>query len=468
MNRRTLSLVLVLAFCLTSLTAFAASQPAQPGAPVTALTERLETSALALTGEAVTEFNVTTGVKLNWTAAEGALKYQVTRSDTSGGSTTVISGENNTSTSFVDVNIQSNRTYYYKVAPMFASGGSADISKPQISNEVGVKVVTASPAAANPKNSGYILMQIGDPKMVVNGFGTEVDPGRNISPKLKNGRTMVPIRAAIESMGGTADWNELTREVTIKSGNTTVVMTDKKIAYTVNGASRTMDVSPFIENGRTYVPLRFANESVGAKVSWIHNTKEILITFDKSMTAIPAVTPKPTPTPKPTSSPSSSNSGSSTPKPTATPAPTPTPAPTQPTPTPDPADEAVKVAFLGFWANGMSDLGCGSYIWFKDDYTFTFGALMPDIGQSIFMDGRFSVSGNNLNLTEVSRRVYLQSNPANPQKTTNESLSVEYSFYANTIYVEILDGDHDSWNYYQLISSEASKEGTLAEIKEPA
>jgi ribosomal protein S19 len=46
----------------------------------------------------------------------------------------------------------------------------------------------------------------------------------------------------------------------------------------VNGVPCTTDVAPYIKNGRTFVPVRFISESIGAKVEYFSVTKEILIT----------------------------------------------------------------------------------------------------------------------------------------------------------------------------------------------
>lgn len=41
--------------------------------------------------------------------------------------------------------------------------------------------------------------------------------------------------------------------------------------YTVNGVAKGMDVEPFLKNGRTFVPLRFVAEDLGAEVEAIYN-----------------------------------------------------------------------------------------------------------------------------------------------------------------------------------------------------
>jgi hypothetical protein len=38
--------------------------------------------------------------------------------------------------------------------------------------------------------------------------------------------------------------------------------------YYVNGESKSMDVKPFIKNGRTFLPARFISENLGAKIEW--------------------------------------------------------------------------------------------------------------------------------------------------------------------------------------------------------
>lgn len=47
---------------------------------------------------------------------------------------------------------------------------------------------------------------------------------------------------------------------------------------TNNGAKKTMDVAPFIKDGRTFVPIRFVAEELGCKVDWDDKTKTVLIT----------------------------------------------------------------------------------------------------------------------------------------------------------------------------------------------
>ena len=61
--------------------------------------------------------------------------------------------------------------------------------------------ITENPTE-NTTESFILTMQIDNPQMTVNGTEKEIDPGRGTVPVVQNDRTLVPIRAIIEAMGG--------------------------------------------------------------------------------------------------------------------------------------------------------------------------------------------------------------------------------------------------------------------------
>lgn len=90
----------------------------------------------------------------------------------------------------------------------------------------------------------------------------------NGQPQSVAGRTLVPYRAVIEALGGTAEWNKELRKITARKDNSVIELTiDEKIGRK-NGAEIQMDVAPVIRNGSTLVPLRFVAESLDAKVDY--------------------------------------------------------------------------------------------------------------------------------------------------------------------------------------------------------
>jgi len=85
-------------------------------------------------------------------------------------------------------------------------------------------------------------------------------------------RTLAPLRVLTESLGGTVDWFESTRSITIHKDNDVINMKIGSKSVTINGEQRTIDVPPDIYNNYTYLPLRFVAETLGARVSY--NTGE--------------------------------------------------------------------------------------------------------------------------------------------------------------------------------------------------
>ena len=85
-------------------------------------------------------------------------------------------------------------------------------------------------------------------------------------PFVKDGRTLIPIRAVSETIGWKVEWNDGT--VTISSGSNTLVLVINSTTYWVNGQAKTLDVPAQVINGRTMVPVRFIAESFGYTVTY--------------------------------------------------------------------------------------------------------------------------------------------------------------------------------------------------------
>ncbi len=118
-----------------------------------------------------------------------------------------------------------------------------------------------------------ITLTVGDKD--ANVFGKDVK--NDVAPIIVGSRTMLPIRFVAEALGATVDWNEATQTVTIeKDGVKVQIIIGADYAY-INGEKVKLDVPAFIENGRTYLPLRFVAEALGADVNWDAVTQQIVI-----------------------------------------------------------------------------------------------------------------------------------------------------------------------------------------------
>ncbi len=83
------------------------------------------------------------------------------------------------------------------------------------------------------------------------------------APFLENGRTMVPLRSIAEALGFKVDWQSSNNLIVITSSNKAVVMSPGKLEATVNGTPVTLDVAPKLVGSRTFLPLRFVSETLG-------------------------------------------------------------------------------------------------------------------------------------------------------------------------------------------------------------
>ena len=119
-----------------------------------------------------------------------------------------------------------------------------------------------------------IIMTVGSTDASVFGMATITD----VPPVIVNDRTMLPARFVAEALGATVTWNASERKVTILNGETGIELYIDSAAAYIDGRAVTLDSAPFIRDDRTYLPLRFIAEALGAKVDWYPETRQAVIT----------------------------------------------------------------------------------------------------------------------------------------------------------------------------------------------
>ena len=135
-----------------------------------------------------------------------------------------------------------------------------------------VKYGAASSSASSSLN---IVLTIGKTTMNVNGMPVAMDA----APVIQSGRTMLPIRALIQTLGGRATWNGSSKTATVTLGDRTVAVTIGSTTALVNGKTVSLDVVPFITGGRTFLPLRFIAENLGLDLAWEPVSRTISFTY---------------------------------------------------------------------------------------------------------------------------------------------------------------------------------------------
>lgn len=101
-------------------------------------------------------------------------------------------------------------------------------------------------------------------------------------PFLEKGRTMVPLRFISENRGAQVLWvKEENKAIIIYNEVYIELWVDQNKNYVrMNGVFYTIDVAPYTLKGRTVVPVRFVSEFLGGKVFWNQDTKTVTIIFE--------------------------------------------------------------------------------------------------------------------------------------------------------------------------------------------
>lgn len=110
-------------------------------------------------------------------------------------------------------------------------------------------------------------------------------------PVIRNGRTLVPVRAIFEAMGCTVLWDGANQIVNVATefGMMTLGIGSNYISYRNENEDRSIftDVPPQIINMRALVPVRAIAECTGYKVDWDDATQTVIITGEMKGLTIP-------------------------------------------------------------------------------------------------------------------------------------------------------------------------------------
>ncbi|TYQ15769.1 UNVERIFIED_CONTAM: copper amine oxidase-like protein [Acetivibrio alkalicellulosi] len=113
----------------------------------------------------------------------------------------------------------------------------------------------------------------------------------------ENGRTLIPVRFVVEDLGAKVDWNPQYKEVYITKNDVRVLIRINQTHIFINDQMKTMDTKAIIKDDRTYVPIRYVAEALGASVDWDSGSRTVIIKTITELepTPIPGavVTPNP-------------------------------------------------------------------------------------------------------------------------------------------------------------------------------
>ncbi len=95
------------------------------------------------------------------------------------------------------------------------------------------------------------------------------------SPANIDGRILLPMREFFETIGATVEWNNELKEINAFYEDNKVFLKIGSRDSIVNGIFKELDVAPTLIEDTTYIPLRFAAESLGYEILWNEEFKTI-------------------------------------------------------------------------------------------------------------------------------------------------------------------------------------------------
>lgn len=111
--------------------------------------------------------------------------------------------------------------------------------------------------------------------------GTHLETSQ--SPQIVENSTLVPLRDISNALDVTIDWNNNTKTIDVYGKDDIYTLQiDNSIATSKTGKTISLNTAPTIINNKTFVPIRFIAESMGADVIWNDNTKTVSITTQQN------------------------------------------------------------------------------------------------------------------------------------------------------------------------------------------
>jgi hypothetical protein len=90
----------------------------------------------------------------------------------------------------------------------------------------------------------------------------------DVAPRIINSRTYVPVRFVAENLGASVEWDGEDNKVTIRSEEGIIEMFIGHHTFYINGRPKFNDVTPIIIEDRTLLPIRSIAEALNCRVDW--------------------------------------------------------------------------------------------------------------------------------------------------------------------------------------------------------
>jgi hypothetical protein len=97
---------------------------------------------------------------------------------------------------------------------------------------------------------------------------TQLRRGRVLAAIVRAGKVLVPLKSMFEQLGGTVQYDPVTRSTMVRSGQTIVEVTVGSPQVRIDGDILPLDVAPIVYRGAILIPVRVIAEALGAYVEY--------------------------------------------------------------------------------------------------------------------------------------------------------------------------------------------------------
>lgn len=123
-------------------------------------------------------------------------------------------------------------------------------------------------------NKGTRLHGVKTFSVLLNGQFVEFD----VAPRVDEGVPMTPFRHLIEKSGGNVDFIKGAKIVNASADGKKIWLKVGDSTAKINGSSFALELAPYIDRGRTIVPLSFMKDALGVEIDFDAATGHVLIT----------------------------------------------------------------------------------------------------------------------------------------------------------------------------------------------
>ncbi len=143
-------------------------------------------------------------------------------------------------------------------------------------NKLPISVIKEATTAAHMLaiTKGQRIPNIGSFAIELNSQFVKFD----VQPRVDDGVPMTPLRYLLEKDGGKVKWENMTKTVRASADGKSITIQIGDKNAKVDEVTMSMEVTPYLDRGRTIVPLSFIHDALGVNVEYDKETGHVLIT----------------------------------------------------------------------------------------------------------------------------------------------------------------------------------------------